>query len=45
MDTVMEPATSVKNLGVDADLLMKSHVANVCSAYLYHLKELCQVCW
>ena len=40
MDTVIEPAQSLKNLGfvLDADLSMKSHVANVLC-----LKELCPV--
>ena len=47
MDTaVMELAQSEKNLGVilDADISMKSHVANVYHACFYHLKELCWVC-
>ena len=45
MDTVMELTTSVKNQGVvlGADLSMKSHIANVCRACFYHLKELHRV--
>ena len=43
----MELAASIKNLGVilDADLSMRSHVANICHACFCHLKELCRVRW
>ena len=38
----MEPAESVKNLGVvlDAENSMQRHLANLCRASYYHLREL-----
>ena len=41
----MEPAESVKNLGVilDAEKSMQRHVANICRTCYYHLRELRQV--
>ena len=42
----MEPAESVKNLGVvrDAENSMQRHVANLCRISYYHLRELRRVC-
>ena len=41
----MEPAESVKNLGVilDAENSMQRHVANLCRISYYHLRELRRV--
>ena len=42
----MEPAESVKNLGVvlDAENSMQRHMANLCRISCYHLRELRRVC-
>ena len=42
----MEPAESVKNLGVflDAENLMQRHMAYLCQISYYHLRELRRVC-
>ena len=42
----MEPAESVKNLGVilDAENSMQRHGANLCRISYYHLRELRRVC-
>ena len=42
----MEPAESVKNLGVilDAENSMQRHMANLCCITYYHLRELRRVC-
>ena len=46
LDNIMEPAESVKNLGVilDADNTMQRHVSNLCHISYYHLWELRRVC-
>ena len=40
LSNIMEPAESVKNLGVilDADNLIQRHVANLCCICFYHLQ-------
>ena len=45
LGNAMEPAISVKNLGVnfDADGSLLKHVTNVCRACYYHLRELLRV--
>ena len=46
LGNIMEPAESVKNLGVilDADNSMQKHIANLCRTCYYHLWELQRVC-
>ena len=46
LSNIMEPAESVKNLGVimDADSTMQRHVANICRTCYYHLCELRRDC-
>ena len=46
LGNVMEPAESVKNLGVilDADNSMQKHVANLSCTCYYHLRKLRRVC-
>ena len=45
LDNIVEPAESVKNLGVilDAENSMQIHVANLCHISYYHLRELRRV--
>ena len=45
LGNIMEPAESVKNLGVilDAENSMQRHVANLCRISYYHLRELRRV--
>ena len=45
LGNTMEPAESVKNLGVilDAENSMQRHVANICRISYYHLQELRRV--
>ena len=45
LGNIMEPAESVKNLGVflDADSAMQTQVANLCQTCYYHLWELRRV--
>ena len=46
LGNTMEPAESVKNLGVilDAENSMQRRVANLCRISYYHLRELRRVC-
>ena len=46
LGNMMEPAKSVKNLGVilNADNSMQRHMANLCRICYYHLQELQRVC-
>ena len=46
LSNIMEPAESVKNLGVilDADSTMQRHMANICRTCYYHLCELRRDC-
>ena len=46
LGNIMEPAESVKNLGVilDAENSMQRHLANLCRTCYYHLRELQRVC-
>ena len=45
LGNIMEPAESVKNLGVilDAENSMQKHMANLCCICYYHLRELRRV--
>ena len=45
LGNTMEPAESVKNLGVilDAKNSLQRHVTNLCRISYYHLRELCRV--